>query len=145
MWDPPTDLIGDNEIIGRHIFGDRLWEGELSQGERRRLRVEHFQDSRSEIDLSVDRLGRGNVDRKVMGYVGRLASASGRGRTPPQTFHGWAGLRVKAFRSAFKGVSDIHPKPIDSPPNPFHAEISRAQFRSKVHAYTLAVTLRELA
>ena len=131
-WRPDPDHVEDQEAIGRRVYSDKILRRDG------RLRVDHFEDSRLDNDLSVDRLGNPNPMRAVKAYLAAKASAA----NPDRSFAGWAALRVSAIRN-HKAPLEVIATPKED--NEYHADICRDRFRDKVHAYNLAIRLKEAA
>jgi hypothetical protein len=91
---------------------------------------------RLEEDLSFDRLGEGSPVKAVRKFLTPLANAEAASMRPPRPFSGWAAISMK--RLSFVSVT---PAPTEDPFNPFHAELSRALYREKSQAETLAFRL----
>jgi hypothetical protein len=125
-WEPNADdPVGPKEMLGRRIFTDKIWEGELGAGAGR-FRVDHFYDDDPEADFSVDRLGRASEEGPVVRRVGRLAHAEGQNRTPACLFTGWAACGRQHFFTKKCHIA-VNPKPIGS--NRYHAEMVRDEYR----------------
>lgn len=130
-WRPDPRKVGDQEPIGRRVYGDKIYD------RSKRLRIDHFQDSRLENDLSVDRLGRANPERAVVRYIGPKAEEA----NPGKPFAGWAALRVNSIRNG-RYPLEVLASPNDD--NEYHADICRDGFREDMYQYYLAIRLREI-
>lgn len=140
-WVPdPAGPIGKNEPIGRRIFDDIVWRDEANQGQKGRLRVDHFYDTRVEEDLSFDRLGKqGNPDPRVVNLLKRLANAEADNEGKP--FEGWAYVVKRHLKKPTEDNElDIRPDD-DSEENPYHALLARDDYRERRLAYLLAIYL----
>ena len=131
VWKPNKSEIKKSEILGRRVYKSPVLDND------NRLRVDHFFDTRTENDLSVDRLGEGSVIKKVTVLVAKKAGDA----NPEQTFFGWAGLKAKSLTVPAKTALTLLATPkID---NDYHGDISREDFRKDAAAYSLAIRLRE--
>lgn len=133
------DALKDGDVVGRRLFGQEEWEhsdGKLSVG------LNHFYDTRLELDLSVDILGNGEPERKRVRELTQLADEEARDRALPTAFEGWAAILLKdlKFPGWNRGVRLV---PDEKKKNPFHAEISRDDFRGKAQAYTFATAMAD--
>ena len=140
-WVPnPARPIGKNEPIGRRIFDDIVWRDEANQGQKGRLRVDHFYDTRVEEDLSFDRLGKqGNPDPRVVNLLKQLANAEADNER--KSFEGWAYVAKRHLKKPLEDNElDIRPDD-DSEENPYHALLARDDYRERRLAYFLALHL----
>ena len=136
----PGGSIDSRELLGRRLFGREGWDSS-----RPLFDFTHFIDTRLELDLSVDRLGVGNVESKRIRSLTPTADAEGAARKPPTTFDGWAAIFLKDLN--FPGwVADVRPTKVvgsDKALNEFHSEISREGFRQKAQSYTFATMMAD--
>ena len=131
--------IKDNEIIGRRLFGTQGWK--VSDAAFT-VELAHFYDTRLDLDLSVDRLGMGNVENNRAQKLTELADGEAAERRPSTTFEGWAGIMARDL--TFPGWNkEVYP--VDDPKgkNSHHAEIKRDNFRQKAQAYTFATVMAD--
>lgn len=136
MWAPDPDHIRPNEMLGRRVFTDKPFVESGGKGLEGHFKIDIFFDRRLGDDLSVDRLGEGSPMKAVRRFLTPLARAQGGSMEPPRPFSGWAAISMKKL-----GFVEVMAAPTDEPRNPYHAEISRALFRNKVQAETLAFRL----
>lgn len=131
VWRPNSSEVRKSEIVGRRVYVAPIFDGD------ERLRVDHFFDNRLENDLSVDRLGEGQVVSKVKSH---LAIKAGQDNSA-HSFKGWAGLKVKSLVVPAKTAVSLLPTPLSD--NVYHADISRKDYRTPAAAYALAFRLRD--
>jgi hypothetical protein len=74
------------------------------------LDVRNFQEKRDR-ELSLDRLGRTNVEKPVVRYLLPRAKHSGGKMRPTRAFHGWAVIKVEHLVSATTSMP-VSPSPI---------------------------------
>ena len=147
-WQPnPSGPIGDNEPLGRRIFDDAIWRDALAQGKTHIFRPDHFDDNRLAEDLSFDRLGMsGNPQAKVLRFLDALAQAEAENHGKDHA--GWGWVLRKNLRDSDRTVLKVLPSPIiddlDSPDNPYHADLSRENHRTVQQAKYLSLHLAHL-
>ncbi len=138
LWNPPTDQIGHAEVIGRRLFDEPTLAGAEDQAPIT-LDLRHFLDDRND-DISVDRVGRGVLEQRVLEFLVPLAKASQR-----KSFNGWVTIRADKFKgSKHRPSFPVHPDPI--PENPFHARIDTGAVAAsdQHHHFHVALALREV-
>jgi hypothetical protein len=138
LWKPPNDQIGHAEVIGRRLFDEPTLAGAGDQAPIK-LDLRHFEDTRND-DFSVDRIGRGIIEQKVIEVLVPLARASQR-----KSFNGWVTLRADKFRgSKNKPSLSVYPDPI--PGNAFHARIDTRGVAASDphHHYLVALALQHI-
>lgn len=147
LWQPNDTKVGDGEIIGRRIFRDSVLTRQQDRGQEVTIRMDHFYDNRLIENLSVDRLTQsGSPNRKVLSFLRPLANAA----QQQSEFYGWGALKVRSLRD-FRGekITEVLATPVVNDPsqsdNPYHADISREDFREKKQAYALAIMLAQMA
>jgi hypothetical protein len=138
---PITHQINPRELLGRRLFGKEGWNSS-----RPIFDFTHFVDTRLHLDLSVDRLGAGNVENNRLRYLTQLGDVEGGTRQRPTTFEGWAAVLLQDLK--FPGWNtDVRPVPVTGgngvPANEFHSEISREGFRQKAQSYTFATMMAD--
>lgn len=148
-WSPNPASIDQAEVIGRRIFSDAIWDGPLDQGKPRTFRLDHFMETRSEEDVSVDRLGLNAADGLAKRMLTTLADKNAASRGKP--FNGWAACRCKDMTLMGASLAEkIYPDPLpnakypEEAPNPYHAQISRGEDRHKTNLLGLAMLMREM-
>lgn len=125
----PSAEIHEKELVGRRAFGadKKIFSKE---GEPTRYKIDVFLDDRLGTGLSVDRLGVGQVERKIVRALSPIGVAMGERMN--KDFRGWAQFRVFSFRHV------TFPTEAKGEVNRYHAEIMRDQ-------YPTAAALRALA
>lgn len=99
-WVPSDNPVGENELVGRRLFDEPLLAGAAdNQPIFNGLMLSHFEEKRSN-ELSLDRLGRTNVEPKVQDYLVPRAKLAGKFFHRPKNFNGWAVVRVKELSKA---------------------------------------------
>jgi hypothetical protein len=127
-WDPSRDAkIGDVEHLGRRRFKRAQLVGFTDQPPKHSLTYVDFLDER-DPNLSVDRLGKNGIDRRVIDLIRPLAAVNAEKRRPRMVFLGWAAVQAKKFLNEAEKIGySIKPDPIrgtQSDDNEFHAVIS---------------------
>jgi hypothetical protein len=147
LWKPQSSQpIGPNEHLGRRLFDEPLLAGAQDQRPIARLNLRHFEERR-DGQVSLDRLGRTNVDKAVVRYLRPRANTAGTRFRPPKAFNGWAVLTARKFGTppAPAGYAlTVIASPdsgTDLDENPYHAHISMP---SNMDYYSMALHLREL-
>ena len=76
LWSPKSsDPVGPNERIGRRLFDQKQLNGAQDQKPLRNVfELYHFEEKRDPGDVSVDRLGKTGIDRRVRNYVEERAN-----------------------------------------------------------------------
>lgn len=110
-WGPPED-IGDKELIGRRVFDDPIFNGELDEAARGRLRLDHFMETREGADVSLDRLGRANAEKRVLNYLLPRCLHAANKFSSRKGFEGWAGLQVQKVHSDQKLPLKVQASPV---------------------------------
>jgi hypothetical protein len=128
LWDPSSDTkIADVEHLGRRRFKRAPLAGFPDEAPKKELTHFDFLDER-DPELSVDRLGKNGVDRRVQGQLLPLARANAEKRRPRMVFLGWASIQAKKFLSEAQKLGySIRPAPTGGASleeNKFHAVIS---------------------
>jgi hypothetical protein len=108
-WKPKdNEAIGSSEQIGRRLFDEPKLSGAPDQKPSGLLEMRNFLEKRSR-EFSVDRLGKGSVDKSVVGYLKSRCLLAENSFTKPRRFDGWAYIGWK------KLIRDtpwtIHPSP----------------------------------
>lgn len=140
-WSPSSN-VGLSELIGRRLYEDSKLKGVEGQIPFGGIQLNHFIEKRDR-EVSMDRLGRSNVEKPVKTFLVPRATGSGASRNPPKTFHGWATVQAKELTQArgedklpVIGSAIITEEPDD---NPFHAHVERPENWS---AHIMALQLR---
>src|SRR5580698_8392009 len=93
-WDPDLNSIGTNEHLGRRIIDELRLIGAQDQIAPDRLRAGHFMDTRVGEDVSLDRLGKSSIDKRVCNFLRPLAMRHAESFKEPREFRGWAVIRA---------------------------------------------------
>lgn len=148
-----TTAISDKELIGRRVFGGKVWDGYYSLDGVQIFRWDHFFDERlisrdnQDDGLSFDRLGVKRPDANVRATLRALAISEGQGRKPPRAFEGWAVIEVAKLREIYPKL-ELVPCPIIQPraaANPFHALLKLGCYQERERAREIAAMLCFLA
>lgn len=143
-WVPAADVEA-NEPVGRRMFDEPLLVGTAGQPSFRGLLVTHFEEARDD-EISVDRLGRTGIDKRVVAFLKPRADLAGEKFRKPKTFNGWAVLPARELRKDRdnrRGLQ-IVASPITEPApndNPYHAHIRRP---NEMDSMLAALYLRHL-
>jgi hypothetical protein len=154
-WKPKADdPVGGSETVGRRLFDEPKLSGGQDQRPYSGLDLRNFIERR-DPQFSIDRLGRSNIEEKILKYLFPRALHQARRFTPPRRFDGWATLQVKhllqppaGLKSANgDGVWPVSASPIDGSLEPlednaYHAHITTPQ--QDPTGYSNALRLREL-
>jgi hypothetical protein len=137
MWKPDKKRVSDKEIVGRRVFGKKIFR---EPRERGLFVPEIFYDTRLENDLSFDRLGLKKVDKDVVRFLTQQCHQHGDMQN--KKFVGWAAIKVSDIKKI--KVSQLEKLEIQATPsqeNPYHADLPREGFRELVSAERLACQL----
>ncbi len=105
QWKPDPDVSLDpNERVGRRIFDEPKLKGVDKQPDFGSVRVEHFREKRGS-HVSIDRLGRTNIESRVVKYLGPRCEWQGQKFNKPKSFDGWAVIQVKNLVNKRSGMS----------------------------------------
>jgi hypothetical protein len=144
MW-KPDETVGQNEYIGRRLFGKKPLKGAADQTRPRVvLELYHFQEKRDSA-VSVDRMGANSVDKKVKKYLDPRAEQNAKAFSPPVPFLGWAVVRPKNLYATPKEPFALLSSPLPAEAgvelsgNDYHAHIERPQ---KLDSTEMAVMLK---
>lgn len=129
MWKPDKNKVSDKEIIGRRLFGHKIF---IAPRERGLFKMDIFYDTRLANDLSFDRLGLKTVDKDVVKFLTQQCHQHG--SLQNKTFVGWAAIKVSDSKKL-----TIQPTPTEE--NPYHADLSREGYRDPLSAELLAYRL----
>jgi hypothetical protein len=129
MWKPDKNKVSDKEIIGRRIFGHKIF---IAPPERGLFKMELFYDKRFENNLSFDRIGLKTVDKEVVKFL--TPQCHEHGKMQNKKFVGWAAIRVSDLKK-------LEIQATASSENPYHADLMREDFRDAVSAELLAYRL----
>ena len=103
-WQPKLDdPIGHSEPVGRRLFDEPKLAGTGDQPDFKGLQLSHFWEKRGR-EVSLDRLGRSNVEKKVRDYLIPRCDLHGTLTDKPRSFDGWAVIRA---RNLTKQVNDF--------------------------------------
>jgi hypothetical protein len=149
QWKPgPDDPVGQNEYIGRRLFDEPLLAGSQSPTQFAGLQLRHFEEKRGR-EFSLDRLGRGAINKGVQGYLLPRARAAGAKFNPTKQFDGWVTLRVGALLNPPGSPNLRRPESVVASPetgegleeNVYHAH---ALMPEGLDYYSMALHMREL-
>src|SRR5262245_37820418 len=104
-WDPKTDLVGKHEPIGRRLYDEPMLMGARDQPSFTGLLLRHFEETRSDNQLSLDRLGCTGIEKKAKKYLKPRADAEGMNRVPPKTFNGSTYVQANVLEEGWRGRS----------------------------------------
>jgi len=90
----PTSKIENHEHIGRRLFDEPMLVGTKNLKSFDGLNLRNFEDTRGK-QISLDRLGRSGVEKRIVRYLQPLAEAASLKFIPPKSFNGWAVLAAK--------------------------------------------------
>jgi hypothetical protein len=149
LWKPQSSQpIGPNEHLGRRLFDEPSLAGAQDQKTIARLNLRHFEERR-DGQVSLDRLGRTNVDKSVVRYLRPRADGAGTRFRPPKAFNGWAVLTARKFGSPPAPAPAGYALTVIASPesgadldeNTYHAHISMPP---NMDYYSMALHLRQL-
>jgi hypothetical protein len=150
LWSPKsTDSIGPNERIGRRLFEQKQLRGAQNQKPPPHLfELYHFEERRDPGDVSVDRLGKTGIERKVLNYLERRANFAGSSFTPARRFLGWAVVSARELQNPAQGppLSIVSSPLVDTVGNELLANNYHAHIKRPSHytAYEMAMHLRTI-
>ncbi|WP_338466397.1 hypothetical protein RXV95_12645 [Novosphingobium sp. ZN18A2] len=98
-WDPQGKPVGPHERVGRRLFDLPELVGASEAQYYSRVKFTQFWDKQTG-EVSLDRLGRANVEPKVRTYLLRRAEAQGGSFRPTRTFEGWAHIKAQDLTNA---------------------------------------------
>lgn len=143
-WAAPDDKVDDNERIGRRLFDEPLLVGVSSQPSYSGLLLTHFEETRGN-EISVDRLGRTGVEKKIVTFLSPLAVNQGaKDFASPKSFDGWSTISVRELRRERRRRKlDVFASPVtdSGAENPYHAHILRP---TEIDPDLMALHLRHL-
>jgi len=94
-WTPKDSRpVGSNEHIGRRLFDEPKLFGASDQNPLDGLQLRNFEPT-SDNEFSVDRVGEGCCNPKVISYLLPRADAAGKRGHTLRTFHGWLTVPAK--------------------------------------------------
>ncbi len=146
-WNPKTDPIGLKEPIGRRLFDEPMLMGAQDQPSFRGLDYRHFEETRDDKELSLDRLGCTGIEKKAKNYLYPRADAAGVNRRPPRQFNGWVYVRACILDKGWQShrfpviASPIAGDELKQEDNAHHAHIDLGD---DIDATTNALYLREI-
>ena len=132
----PSDTIHEKEVVGRRAFGADKHIFSKS-GSVLHYKIDVFLDNRVGTGLSIDRLGVGQIQTKIVRKLDALGH--GMSKRTGKEFRGWATFPVFDFRQ-----KTIPTMAIDED-NPYHAEILRDGYQDAAALRSLAFHLCVLA
>jgi hypothetical protein len=144
IWKPGPS-IGPQERLGRRLFDEPTLVGAADQAPLKGLSLRHFRDNR-EPTLSLDRMGRSNVEPSVERYLAIRAGRAAQKRSLP--FHGWVELAAKELANPPSGAprlsvvpSAITGEACEKDNNPYHCHVVKP---SEPAPYFVELHLRHL-
>jgi hypothetical protein len=143
---PDKHLVSEKELLGRRIFGDKIWDGFHQPAEI--FRWDHFYEERLILQgdpddgLSFDRVGIRAIAKDVLAELRPVAEREGLRREPPRQFNGWA--VVPAAKMRLLTECELCPAPIN-PENPYHAVLRIMCYGKRDRAREIASFLAHLA
>jgi len=144
LWSPKsTDPVGPNERIGRRLFDQKQLSGAQDQKPPPNVfELYHFEERRGSGDVSVDRLGKTGIDRKVRNYVEPRAIFAASSFNPARRFLGWAVVKARDLQSPAQGPSlSVIPSPLvatagnELSENNYHAYVQRPSDHQTTYTY----------
>ncbi|MUZ65355.1 hypothetical protein [Agrobacterium vitis] len=130
----PGEKVDSKELVGRRIF-----ESAHRSPEKSALSPNIYFDTRLAEDLSLDRLGHGQSDKRVLKHITPLADEAGRAQG--KVFNGWAATRAGPLSKLAAMKSDPMEAERDGIDNPYHALVDREHYRVREAAYALSRAL----
>lgn len=116
------------ELVGRRAFGKDKYifasKGALH------YKIDVFLDNRTGTGLSVDRLGIGQIDKKIVKRLAPVGAAMG--ERLEKEFRGWAPFPVQTFHKFCVPTLAV------GEDNPYHAEINRDNYPTPASLRALA-------
>jgi hypothetical protein len=125
-WNPKTDPVEKSEPIGRRLYEEPMLMGAQDQPSFKGLDYRHFEETRGDKELSLDRLGCTGVQRNAKNYLTPRAVAAGQKRMPSKQFNGWAHVRASVLEKGWHGQCyPVIASPIENGPeeNYHHAHV----------------------
>jgi hypothetical protein len=93
MWKPDKTKVSDKEIVGRRVFGKKIFRAPRERG----LFVpDIFFETRLENDLYFDRLGLKTVDKEVVTFL--TPQCQQHGDMQHKKLVGWAAIKVSYLK-----------------------------------------------
>lgn len=137
----PSQTVENSEVVGRQIRRNVSSDASISIAE---VEIGDFFDSRTEKDLSFDRLGPGAAIKKVKKDITDIVDDDLLKEGRPERFVGWCALHSNKWK--FKYLNrEFYPDPTfnddGSARNYVHTQLSRDGYREKGKAYSLAISL----
>lgn len=103
-WIPdPSHPVGQSEKIGRRIWDAPQLRGAKDQPPMGSVDIENFREKRSP-EVSLDRLGRTGIERRVLEYLQPRCESHANGFKPRRTFDGWAVIKAKDLTNKWKDI-----------------------------------------
>jgi hypothetical protein len=144
-WNPETDPVHKNEAIGRRLFDEPMLMGAGQQPNYQGLLVNHFEETRGDRELSLDRLGATGPVKAVKQYLIPRAEYAATKFRPQKTFNGWAVISAKFLEQGdaqYKFTVTASPQHgPDLEENIYHAH---SKLPEGVNSYTIALHLRHI-
>ncbi|WP_157960142.1 hypothetical protein [Albibacillus kandeliae] len=149
VWEPdPSEPIGKNERIGRRIWDTPKLRGADTQPDVAALDIEIFRERRSK-EVSLDRLGRTGIEKRVISYLQPRCELHGASFSPNRRFDGWATIQAEKLTNKWNNIPkwSISASPVEG-----NSEVPNSDNRYHAHAVcdgsdndlTVALFLRHL-
>ncbi|MGA2366877.1 MAG: hypothetical protein ABSG12_15470 [Steroidobacteraceae bacterium] len=138
-WIPnPGAPVGPQEPIGRRLFDEPDLVGAKDQKPKKEyLDLRHFEERRSPIEVSFDRLGERSIDKKVLNFLAPLCRRQGDAFAKRKKFGGWTWIQSTQLANPPRGTRfPVVPSPIllnqpaDPEHNPYHAHTTGQETHS---------------
>lgn len=114
-WQPQSDRIESNEVVGRRLFdGTNLIGADDQISLAPDWLLTNFQDKRRDRQWSVDRMGRGNCEKKVVNYLKPRCAYHAESFQRKKIFNGWLCVAVKHILDSQDPVLPVEPSPVVS-------------------------------
>jgi hypothetical protein len=109
LWKPDATAVGKSEFIGQRLFEREGLKGAKDQKRpEKTFEIYHFEETRDDREVSVDRLGQTSVDGKVKSYLNPRAHHAAT-LLHKKEFQGWAVTQAKAIQSPPNSYQIIPP------------------------------------
>lgn len=145
-WNPDGKPVDPQERVGRRLLDLPELAGASEDQYYSRVRMTQFWD-KDTGEVSLDRLGRSNIEPKVRNYLIPRAKKHAASFAKPKTFEGWAHIKAAELLTAkYPPSLTINASPIlikegedENDENIFHAHIDKPE-----DGYAQALHLRNL-
>ena len=145
-WNPEGKPVSPQERVGRRLFDLPELAGASEDQYYSRVKFTQFWDNRTS-EVSLDRLGRSNIESKVRNYLVPRALHQGTTFNREKKFGGWAHIKAQDLTKAkyppslVISASPVHRQEDDDEliENIFHAHVEKQD-----NSYLMALHLRNL-